>query len=59
MKTSLAQFVLELECFRQKLYSKSKHTIYVQLLFFFENCAVYEIMRKKNNVETDWPQMAI
>ena len=41
------------KCLRQKLYRKSKHTFYVQKLFFFENPAVYEIMWK-NFVESDW-----
>ena len=32
-----------------------KHTFYIQLLFFFANRPVYEIMRK-NTVEPDRPQ---
>jgi hypothetical protein len=43
---------------RQKLYRKSKHTFYVQWLFFLKNHAVHEIMRK-NNVEPDLPQMTV
>ena len=38
---------------------KSKHTFYVQLLFFFfENRAVYDITWK-NIVEADMPHMTI
>jgi hypothetical protein len=36
------------------LYRKSKHTLYVQQLFFSENRAVYNIFRK-NCVERDRP----
>jgi hypothetical protein len=46
------------KCFRQKLCINSKHTLYVQEFFFFENRAVYEIMWK-NTVQPGRPQMAI
>jgi hypothetical protein len=35
------------KCFRQKLYRKSKTHILRSVIFFFENRAVYETMRKK------------
>ena len=55
----LAQFFLEQNenCFRQRLYRKSEHSLYVQQLLF-ENRAVYEIMWK-NNLEPDRPQMTV
>ena len=36
------------KCFKQNLYKKSKHTFYVQeLFFFFENCDVYDNLEEK------------
>ena len=35
-----------------------KYVFHVQLPFFFENRAIYEIMLK-NTVESEWLQMAI
>jgi len=44
--------------FGQKLYRKSKRTLYIEDLFP-ENRAVYGVMWKKKTVQPDWPQMTI
>jgi hypothetical protein len=37
---------------------ENQNTFYIQYFFFFENCAIYEIMWK-NMVQPDRPQMTI
>jgi hypothetical protein len=52
------QFFLVWEMFHTNVIEKTKTRILWPVTFFFENCAVYEIMWK-NIVEPDGPQMAI
>jgi hypothetical protein len=53
--TSLSNFKNE-KYFWQKLQRKSKHTFYVQWLFFSESHTIYEIMCK-NVLQPDRPQL--
>ena len=55
----LTQLFLELETFQIKAIDKTKtHIVHSVTLFFFENRAIYEIIRR-NNVEPDRPQMTL
>ena len=54
----LAQLFSESEMFLTKVVEKIKTRILRSVTFFYENGAVYEIMRK-NTVQPDRPQMAI
>jgi hypothetical protein len=56
--TYLVQFFLEWKNFSDRSYTENQNARFTFSIFFFENCAVYEIIWK-NAVEPRMPQMKI
>jgi hypothetical protein len=52
------EFFLEWEMFSIKFVEKIKTHILYSIIFFFESCAVYEVM-SKNMMEPERPQVTI
>jgi hypothetical protein len=60
----LSEFLLEWAMFQRKFVEKTKHAFYVQLLFCFENPAIYDNVEKYDRVRqatdvlhAEWPRL--